>query len=638
MTRVGLTVCAAAVCVAVASCASLPTSGTIPIKSLQGAAGQGQTGLQVVPVPPGQGWTAQEIVRGFLSASASFGRHHAVARSYLTKGFAKVWSPGWSATVVDGPSIGQSPIPHNVVTGGPQRAAVALSGQRFATLVTSGQDQAGSVVVAPASTMFRFSLVQQDGQWRIDSIDESVAGKPSTPAPKSLLLLTRPDFERDYLARNIYYFAPGSSSPTLVPDPVYIPQTGLVSEVRGLVGALLQPRCRRGGGAASCPGNPQDSSWLFGAVTTAFPRGVRTVRPVQVVGGVTAVVDLGNTAARTTKAERDRMAAQLAWSLTESPYGPQAGGQISSVELKFGTRTISAALQPALVPRRQSTDLYYQIADGVQPDQVMLRSGGGQPFSLPLPKQTGSQPFTQMAMSPAHLGAAVLAGCTGRTVYLTAQARVQVMVTKRLPSPCTSLSWDVHGNLWIAATSGTFELSGAAITPAKADLIPVQIPPLAQPNVKPVRTLRVAPDGVRVAMIVPTGSTSKIMIAAISKNSTFTYIAQTLQMLRVGSDLSHPTALSWLDPDHLLVLNQTAPGRSEIYEVPLNGGASTEIATPAGVDWMSAAWPRADAPPSIVVGIAATRGAPARIEQSAGALSNPDWQPLGSGMTPVFPG
>ena len=416
MNRGGLAASAVVLCAALASCASLPTSGTIPIKTLQGNGVQGQTGVQVEPVPPGRSWTPVEIVNGFLAASASFGRHHRVARDYLTHGFARAscprqktppspgprkkarkkcvtgWRPGWGATVVDSPRVSLSTIPHDVVTGGPQRSGVTVSGQRFSTLVTAGQDQAGSVVVAPASTEFHFSLVMQNGEWRIDSIDESVAGKPSTPAPKSLLLLTRPDFERDYLPRNIYYFSANTAQPMLVPDPVYIPQTGLTAEVSGLVSALFQPRCRtqRLRASGSCPTNPSYTSWLFGAAVTAFPRGVRMVRPVQVIGGVSAIVDLGNTAAGTSAAQRRRMAAQLAWSLTESPYGPQSS-QIRSVVLQFGHQSVRASLHPDWVPRSsQNTSLYYQATDNpVGPDQVVLRAPNAQPYAMNLPGQLG---------------------------------------------------------------------------------------------------------------------------------------------------------------------------------------------------------------------------------------------------------
>ena len=46
--------------------------------------GGGQYYLQPIPVPPGHGWTPQQIVSGFLAANASFANGHAVAREYLT--------------------------------------------------------------------------------------------------------------------------------------------------------------------------------------------------------------------------------------------------------------------------------------------------------------------------------------------------------------------------------------------------------------------------------------------------------------------------------------------------------------------------------------------------------------------------
>ncbi|MGI9008042.1 MAG: LpqB family beta-propeller domain-containing protein [Streptosporangiaceae bacterium] len=638
MSRSWLAAGAVALCAALASCASLPTSGSIRVSTLQGGGVQGQTGVQVVPAPPGRNWGPVDIVQGFLAASASFGKHHAVAREYLTRALARTWRPGWSATVVDVPTVNRYRFPGKPPVGVAPTAVVNLTGQHFATLQTAGQDQAGSVVVAPASTVFRFSLVQQAGQWRIEAISMN-----DKPVPPSLLLLARPDFERDYLARNIYFFPAGSPGSTLVPDPVYIPQTGLVAEVRGMVSALIQPPCparKTTSSTGTCPTNPPSSSWLYGAAGTAFPRGVRTVEPVQVVGGVTAVVDLGNTAAKTSQTQRRRMASQLAWSLTESPYGPQAGGQISSVVLKFGHQSMTVSLKAKWVPRGLSSPLYYQVPGGpAQETQVTLRTGNSQPFNLTLPRRVGGRPFTAMAVSPAPLGAAVLAGCSGQTLYLIPQARARDVVTKRLPASCTSLSWDSGGNLWIAAGSGVLEIPGAgASAPASSALVQVQIPPLAQPNVKPVQVLKIAPDGVRAALIVPSGPGSKILIAAISSNSNFTYIAQTSPMLRVGSDLPHPIALSWLDPDHLLVLDRGASGRTEIYEVPLNGGASTEVSTPSGVTSLSAAWPDPAGLPRVVIGIAATGGAPARIEQSRGSLINPDWQPIGTGVTPVLPG
>jgi hypothetical protein len=214
-------------------------------------------------------------------------------------------------------------------------------------------------------------------------------------------------------------------------------------------------------------------------------------------------------------------------------------------------------------------------------------------------------------------------------------------VTTRLPGRCSSLSWDRHGGLWIAAASGTYVMPGAGgSTPPKPTLVPVQTPWLIDPNAKPITTLSIAPDGERVAVIVPSGKTSKIMVGAISKSAPFTYIGQTSKMLRVGSDLAHPIALSWLDPDHLMVLDTMRAGRKVIYQVPLNGGASTQVTTPPGVTSLAATEPVPGKSPRIFVGI--DRAGARRIEYLHGTLINPDWQPLGYGITtaitPVFPG
>ena len=108
-------------------------------------------------------------------------------------------------------------------------------------------------------------------------------------------------------------------------------------------------------------------------------------------------------------------------------------------------------------------------------------------------------------------------------------------------------------------------------------------------------------------------------------------------MLRVGSDISNPVALTWLDPDHLLVLDRSA-GKSEIYQVPLSSGASTEIATPRGVTSLAAIWPYGQLYPQVVVSIAPTRTTPGEIEMSKTSPLNPDWQLVAKGITPVFPG
>ncbi len=280
---------------AVTACASLPTSGIVQNTSLQGSGAQAQPGVQVVPVPPGRNWGQIDIVMGFLAASASFDDDYAVARKYLTTGLSRWWHPGVAATVIDSPNPSEEQPPRGLVTSGPPAGRVSVTGRHFAELQTGGPHQAGSIVASPGSSTYHFSLIEKAGVWRIDGI--SVGSKPARP---SLLVLTSTDFERDYQARNLYFFRPGPAANTLVPDPVYIPQLPGDGGLKILVNTLL-PSKR----AAGSPW-PPSSSWLYQAATTAFPRGTKLIS-VNIIGGAEAVVKLGGTAVRTSPSQRMRM-------------------------------------------------------------------------------------------------------------------------------------------------------------------------------------------------------------------------------------------------------------------------------------------------------------------------------------------
>ena len=621
--------------VAVAACANLPTSGSINVRSLQGPGGQAQPGIQVVPVPPGRNWDQIDVVDGFLAASASFDDNYAVARKYLTPSFSRWWRPGVAATVIDTPLVNNEAQPRGLVTSGPPSARVSVTGLHYAELQTGGPHLAGSIVASPGASTYHFSLTEKTGVWRIDGITVG-----SKPAKRSVLVLTSTDFERDYQARDLYFYGPGPAANALVPDPVYIPQLPGNGGLRILVNTLLHPQGDKTGLW------PPSSSWLYEAATTAFPRGTRLIS-VNVIGGISAVVRLGGAALRASPSQRLRMAAQLWWSLTTMPYGTTAGNQIGSVALKIGHHSLP--LTPGKfkqwVPRGASASsggavpLYYQVpGSAAGPAVAALRESASEQGSFPLPAELGGLPFKEMAISTSPAALAVLAGCSGRWLYLMPQSHAGEVVKVRLAAKCTALSWDMSGNLWITASPDAYVIPGAANgPPARPVLVPVQTPAL--PPTAVIQSLRVAPDGVRVAMIVRYGASTRILIAAISRsgNPSFTYLAQTQQMLRVGSSLMNPLALTWLDPDHLLVLNRTA-GKSEIYQVPLSSGPPTEIVTPNGVTSLSASWPYGQRYPQLAVGIAPTSTTPGQIEISKTSPLNPDWQPVVKGITPVFPG
>ncbi|HEX6934476.1 MAG TPA: LpqB family beta-propeller domain-containing protein [Streptosporangiaceae bacterium] len=608
-----------------AACANLPTSGTIQISTLHGAGVVGQGGVQMVPGPPGKGWSPEDIVKGFMAASADYDPHHQVAKEYLTtgkRGFERRWQPGWAATIIDAPDISQTPPIRGISEqgGGPQPADVEVSGLHVAALRTSGRYQAGSVVVMPTTTKYRFELVQVAGQWRINNIFVNNA-----PANPTLLLLRKSDFEREYQARNLYFYPATGATDTLVPDPVYIPAQVGNRGVRGLVQTLLQPALDRG--------------WLFAAAKTAFPPGTKLLS-AQVVSGVTAVVDLGGAAANADRAQRQRMAAQLYSSLVLAPYPAETANPIRSVVLKLDGRPVQMLPQDyaGWVPRGPAKALlYYQMPTSpVGPAVAALRAKASQTGSLPLPKALEGQTFTAMAVSTAPVGSAVLAGCSGKHVYLMPQSHAGQVITGHMNSACTSLSFDDRGELWIVTKMQIYVIPQAGTDPpAHLALTGVLSPSLDKAS---IQSLQVAPDGVRAALLIKAGSSTRIRIAAITHNKgQYTYVAQNTQMLRIGTDVAKPVALTWLDPDNLLVLGQVGT-RTQLYEVPLNGGQSTPIATPHGVTSVAASWPAGQNAPTIAVAIAPAGNSPGVIQVAKSGLLNPNWRQVAKGITPVFPG
>lgn len=618
----------------VTGCVSLPTSGPVPSAWLHGENGSAQQGEQVIPVPPGSDWLPNEIVEGFLAAS---GTSRAIARQYLAPRFH--WNPGRPTILADTPTYYVPPTVPFTEPGQtkPQvKTYVRVTSKHVETLT------AGNIVVSSGPQTFSFTLIRVGGQLRIDGI--SVAGKP---AP-SLLLIELPDFSSSYQPRNLYYFPQNGTSTvasqiatTLVPDPVFIQNTAPEAGARQLVMDLLRP----------------PAGWLGGAASTAFPRGTRLLG-VQ-VSGPRAVVDLGGAAVRTGSLQREQMAAQIIWSLTYSPYSAQNATQIRSVVLQIdhhavvlrqdhkvlpGLRRDFASWVPGTAPASARPaappNLYLQaITAPYLGPQVRVRTAGAAPAPAQLPAGLGRGPFSAIAVSPVSSRPPVLAGCRGKNVYVTWMTRAAKPLVQALPAACTSLSWDRSGDLWIAAGPQVYLLPFSAATGLVSPQITTVInPALTGGASDTLSSLQVAPDGVRVAMIVQTKRGSRVIMAAISHGpkSSPVYLAQSSQMVTVGSSITgaRPISLTWWDADHLLVLFQPLSGdaQPQLYEVPLNGGPSHQVSTPRGAVSVTAAGTE------LAVG---STGIPGSLVGQdiyfTNGLDSP-WQPLGSGSTAVFPG
>ncbi len=584
--RPGLVVIACVAATITAGCATMPSGGPLrPIRESPSELTQGQDFPQLIPAPPGDHWTPKQIVSGFLVASASFA--DAVAREYLAPS-AQNWKRGWAVTVVSQPTVTRVKIlPHLLGQSTNESATLQVSGQELATLTAGGQYQ---IPHGLATQHIPFRLEKIKNQWRITN-------------PPSRLLLSRADFLRVYQPRNLYFFAPDGH--TLVPDPVFVPLRATTTDLAaGLVRALEQ--------------RPLD--YLQGVTQTSFPRGTRLLGQVR-IGGSGAIVNLGGAIARASPSVLAKVAAQLVWTLTSPSYGRPA---IRSVRLQINGRPtypphsasgveLLSSYQ-AMVPKPDApAGLYFVGADGVV---QMLPASGAAARPEPVHGQagTGLVPLRSIAVSPR--GERLIAGISpGREIIRVGPlAKGGTLGSWRPGGRSTSLSWDRSGDLWAATTNGVWLRPPDGKPPIAVDV--------GLHGGARVTALRVAPDGVRVAMIVRANGVSQVQIGAVTRGGSTSSIGQ---LVPIGSEITDPAALSWYDPDNLIVLAKPGTADASLNLVPVNGGQSTPVTPEQRIVSVTTAGTQ------IVAGL--RNG---RVVTFTGAPGG--WGPLLAGRDPAYPG
>ena len=579
--------------VSVAGCVSMPGNGPVLVFSASPqSTAQGGGFIASVPAGPGRDWTPSQIVQGFIDASASYPTDSAIVKQYLAGPAGNTWDPGWQVAVFN-----QINVPSRAVLSpaGPHRAQQAVVGVTGTTQATlTGTGQSVSAHSQSQQGYYRFTLIKVNDQWRI-----------SNPPPYRIL--TETEFADFWNAQDLYFL--DLSDRVLVPDSVFVPQgTSSQTLVKNLVRAIIEG-----------PKTP----WLSPATATAFPKGT-TILDVAVYGA-TAVVNLGGAMAGANAPTRERVSAQLVWTLAGSEASPSA---IQSVELEINGSPIKPAatrcgggqgqspvLKPAAYacydPYPSAAASFYYIHDQqawsrcgsegkVQVNSigavvpVFGRKGApagqqcaGARFVAPnLTTQPASQPRSRSAsmaavspdgqyiayVSPA--GDAVYTGqlSSGATSFSRSSARLT-------GSGITAISWDRGDDLWVVQDGDIFVLPPSG---AKQSLV--------NQFVGNVTGLSVAPDGVRVVAVVQTDTGSQLELAAIERavppvtakpgSASVQYLID--QGVQLGPNITNPVALTWYNADNLLVLAAVGKGNT-LWEVPVDGQSATgPLVTPPG--------------------------------------------------------
>ena len=502
-----------------AACGGVPTSGPIQQGPVIAAAGDDQF-IRVIARPPVDGMSPEAIVQGFQEATASPDPGYSVARSYLTPTASSTWDPTAGVEIYD----------NNGLTPTTKNGSVVEEGVLTATI-----DSQGEYSVAPPGSTRRwdYTLSQVDGEWRIASL----------PAG---LVLSPGDIERSYRSFDLYFWTRDFG--TLVPAPVTIPisESGVATQlVRGLLGG--------------------PTSWIAPAVRTGFPEGTHLlVDAVPVVDGV-AQVALSREVLSADETARQKLSAQLTWTLRQLP---DVTGVAISVNGQPLTVAGSAAVQPidawpsvnpdALSARATA----YALAKGA----VVKLSAEGAATPVAKVRPTISQPGVSLDLTKL---AALSSGGSQLYVGKLGDGTLTLAYTG---SDLSRPSWDSSGDVWISDRG----VGLVVVTGTRARRIPVgDVGPGFDPH--GITAVAVSRDGTRLAMLVRRGSVVEPWVARIERSGDALKVASPR---RVTGAVIEAVDVAWLDADTLSVLGSSGQNALEVLELGVGSARTRRSAAP----------------------------------------------------------
>ncbi len=531
--------------------------------------------VRVFAMPPRDSAGPDEIIEDFLEALTSDDPHFDIARKYLTEDASKDWQPELSSTTV----LTGGPSPVHV----PDRSGYDADGRQYDLrgdkLATVDEQHAYQPAQGSYSEAVHLSLQSGKGhrEWRIDH-------------PPAGIVLGESDFQRIYQPVDKYYYAsdPGAddhnaTSGALVADPVYVRQR--VDPVTQTVRALLAG----------------PTQWLAPVVQTSFPAGTR------LKAGVTGMapddqnrlkVPLNGKADRVGRAQCQRMAAQIIFTLQDL-----TSTGITEVTLVRSDGSLlcdldrSETVAPSLSTGR--ADYQYFLDPDHRLERLTSTGSDDEPEPVPGPLGSGAKPMGKAAVSRDEERAA---GVTtdGRQLYVAdlsvhAQLGDPVLTSeaKSQDDRLTAPSWDGQGNLWVADRN-----------PKKPRLLlldhgagdPVQV---STPGVHPerIKAVRVAADGVRIALLVDENGDESLKVGRIQRMSGTGDRAGdgaevTIGDVRPGApQMEQVTAMSWAGGSRLVVVGRESGGVQQVRYIQCDGSAPASGVLPGltGVEEIAAA-------------------------------------------------
>ncbi|MBK8445968.1 MAG: GerMN domain-containing protein [Micropruina sp.] len=498
-------------------CVAVPTSG--PVERHSPAAQQADSGVEIAPVPPAQNATPGLIVEGFLHAMATYQEGYSVARQFLTPAAGEQWRPETGVEIYAG--------------GYPPQ--VSESGVVLTAPLVGRLDGQGTFT--PASTQYHhdFGLMRDaDGQWRISQ-------------PPRGLLISQSLFSSTWVRADVCFW--DATGTVLVPDPRFVQKgtLGMAASVRALlVGPSLANRA-----AYRAPLDPQ----LEIASVTLGANGV-------------VAVDLTGDVDRVTVEARRKLTAELVWSLAslEGVAGVRVRGNDALWEVGGSAGTVTTADFAQGAPTPQTTsDQVFVVRGG-----ALQRLAWSSPQSEPQPVGPELNRLGAIAARADALEvAAVTDGGTRVRGVAVREGAARVMLSGR---GLASVHYTRQGELLVV-------VDGVRNTPLRMlrDGREVVVDAAGLPGGR-IRALAMAPDGVRVALVVEGQGGAVLGVAAITRSAEqIGFVGwRELSGASWAPASQPPIDVGWSSPADLLVL-LGGDATPHVVRVDSEGAMATDV-------------------------------------------------------------
>ncbi|MFD9908543.1 LpqB family beta-propeller domain-containing protein [Streptomyces sp. NPDC059063] len=514
-----------------------------------------QSQVRVYAQPPQEKAQAVAIVSGFLEALTSDDPDFAIARKYLTKEAAETWDPEHSTTVLaDGPNMTTDNLGNDSAGG----RTYSLTGRQIATVnkqhaYTPGERQYVKTV----------HLTLQNGpngrEWRIDR-------------PPKGVVLGASDFERNYQAVNKYYFATpvpgsedrGSHQRRLVADPIYVRQR--IEPLTETVKALLHG----------------PTNWLRHVVRSRFPSGAELAPDAKSLAPDdknNLVVPLNARADRVGQGQCTEMAAQLLFTLQDL-----TSSGVEQVELQRENGSQLCVLNKdhaeSVASHHSAGQPGYQYFLDEERRLVQMpgnTGGNARPEPVSGPFGGAGQPQLRSAAVSRDERHAAGVSRDGRKLYTASLVGDGSLGAPELRSRSKSdggglstPSWDGRGDLWVADRdpkhSRLLWLDGGTGEPVQVKVSGLD---------GNIEAVRVAADGVRIALLVEKRGKTSLQIGRIDRQGGKDEQPDiaVLELREAAPQMEEVTAMSWAGPSRLVVVGRESGGVQQMRYVQSDGSA-----------------------------------------------------------------